>query len=272
MKNGHKACGHFPVEPVKCFACKLAGCPIRGDVLEAEAAAERKFHTMMQIERGARLTGSGKACHRLWVVVDGFIASSTELKDGRRQITSIHTAGDLICPVGGGDGTECWVEALGNSQICEIDLHGLLSGMEANPGLVSNLFRVAHKQLERSVANLVMLGRLDGLERIYLFIAQVTGRLGQKTTGGYRVQLPMSREEIADYLGLNAETVSRLLGRVRKSRLVTFISPTEFIVHDLQSIAERMPTAGADEHRPMPLIDRLETNTSPCRPGLSGHT
>ena len=237
MKNGHTVCKHAPVEQFNCLACTLADCPIRKDVLEAEAAIGRRFHEINHFERGARLAASELPCHKLWIVIEGFVASSTELKDGRRQITSIHTAGDLICPVAAGEGTECWVEVLGPSVVCEIDLHGLTHGKQANTRLVSNLFRVAHTQLERSVANLVMLGRLDGLERIYLFIAEITGRLGRKTTGGYRVHLPMSRDEIADYLGLNTETVSRLLGRVRKKRLVTFISPTEFIVHDLQFIS-----------------------------------
>ena len=87
------------------------------------------------------------------------------------------------------------------------------------------------------------LGRLDGMERVCLFLADMTWRTGRETPEGWRVRLPLSRVDIADYLGLNPETVSRILGRVKQARLVTFLSPTEVLVPDLAALQRRTPLA-----------------------------
>lgn len=74
-----------------------------------------------------------------------------------------------------------------------------------------------------------------------LFLAQMAMRVGRGAYNGGPVRLPMSREDIADYLGLNAETVSRIFSRVKKTGLVKFLSPTEYVIPDLNAIARRLP-------------------------------
>ena len=63
------------------------------------------------------------------------------------------------------------------------------------------------------------------------------------------VSLPMSREDIADYLGLNTETVSRVFTRIRKSGLIRFLSATEYLIPNMGAVAERLPVAipGSEE-------------------------
>ena len=53
--------------------------------------------------------------------------------------------------------------------------------------------------------------------------------------------LPMSREDIADYLGLNTETVSRILSRIKKTGLIKFLSPTEYVIPDFAALEGRLP-------------------------------
>ena len=67
-----------------------------------------------------------------------------------------------------------------------------------------------------------------------------------------RVSLPLSREDIADYLGLNAETVSRLLSRLKKAGTVTFLSPTEFLITDMSKLEERLPLPTVEQRRNRP--------------------
>ncbi|PLX37688.1 MAG: hypothetical protein C0606_05245 [Hyphomicrobiales bacterium] len=225
-----------------CGCCELARCPLKPHITAARDETGVSPQRLISLARGTRLVGGLNPCRRLWVVVSGLVGLSTTLADGRRQITSLNTSGDILCPVGGAEGVESWVDILAPSQLCEIDLAAMISTGLA-PALSASLFRATHVQLERSNANLIMLGRFDGLERVALFLAEMTYRLGDPCPGGYRVTLPLSREDIADYLGLNAETVSRLFTRIRKSRLVTFLSPTDFVVHDLDGLAGRAPTA-----------------------------
>lgn len=229
------------VDQSPCRVCNLFDCPIEEDILKAEARDQSRYRKIFQLHRGDGISSVHTDKHRIWVVVSGFVAQSTILSDGRRQITGLHSAGAVICPVAGLEGTQNLVEALCDSDVCEVDLQGLIKGDLISEKMIANLFRVAHGQLETAAINRVMLGRLDGMERIYQFLSEVTRRLGRVARGGYKVHLPMSREDIADYLGLNAETVSRLFSKVRKKGYVTFLSPTDFVVHDLEKLEQNTP-------------------------------
>lgn len=229
---------------LSCERCGLENCLFRESVTVREFESARAIHGLTGLDRGGRIWQSGNGCRHLWIVVDGLAALSTALADGRRQITGLISSGDVICPVSDKEGTESWAEALSPVQVCEIDLRGMINGGDHSDAIWGSLFRATHQQLERSNINLVMLGRFDGMERICLFLAEMARRIGIPGPGGHRVHLPMSREDIADYLGLNAETVSRLLTRVRKMNLATFISPTDFVVHDIDALAQRTPTSG----------------------------
>ena len=98
-----------------------------------------------------------------------------------------------------------------------------------------------HRRLERCQNHITTLGRLDSVERVTLFLAEMAVRAGATREAPQLVTLPMSREDIADYLGLNSETVSRILSKLKKSRLVKFLSPSEYIVPDLAELDRRLP-------------------------------
>ena len=193
------------------------------------------------LERGAQV--SAGLYLKLWTVVDGLVALCSSLPDGRRQLVSLATPGDLVCPLAGSHGTAVWIEALAPSRLCELDLSARSRGINRDPVLSAELFRVAHRQIQSVSAHLVTLGRLDGMERVCLFLTDMAWRIGVETPGGLRVHLPLSREDIADYLGLNAETVSRIFSRVKKAKLVTFLSPTDYIVADIEALQSRAPVA-----------------------------
>ena len=66
----------------------------------------------------------------------------------------------------------------------------------------------------------------------------------------------VSRDDIADYLGLNSETVSRIFSRVKKAKLATFLSPTEYLVADIQALESRAPTEPSRAGRGAETEDR----------------
>ncbi|MEM9099438.1 MAG: helix-turn-helix domain-containing protein, partial [Pseudomonadota bacterium] len=78
----------------------------------------------------------------------------------------------------------------------------------------------------------VLLGRMTAAERVLSFLNELVEHQGETSGDSVQVDLAMTREDIADYLGLKAETVSRLLGRVRKTGLIVFDGPTHFSVPD----------------------------------------
>ena len=159
----------------------------------------------------------------------------------RRQVVCLSTPGEVLCPPEEAQGLSLWIEALAESQICEFDLSVRVQSIASDATLSAGLFRIAREQVACVYTHLVTLGRLDGMERVCLFLADMAWRIGERTPAGYRVRLPLAREDIADYLGLNAETVSRIFSRVKKARLADFNSPTEYVVRDLEALQSRAP-------------------------------
>lgn len=179
------------------------------------------------IERGQRLRPT--RADGLVRVESGLVAVSTVLEDGRRQLLCLSTPGEIVCPICEPD---IWIEALAPTRLCVVDCPD-----EA-------LFALAHDRLKQANRQLVTLGRYDGVERVAAFLAEMAHRLGAVDAGGgAALHLPMSREDIADYLGLNAETVSRILTRLRKAGLVRFSTPVDCRIPDLAALESRVPRA-----------------------------
>ncbi len=190
--------------------------------------------------RGQRLADGRGIGPVIRTVHSGVLALCGALPDGRRQILVLATPGEVLCE-SRLDGLACWVEALAPSVVCEIDLSAHADAVRGDGELQHALVGSGRDRLQAALAHVIALGRLDGRERVTAFLLDMTHRLGRQEQGAWRVQLPLSREDIADYLGLNAETVSRILGRIKRSELAVFSSPTEFHVPDLDRLESRSP-------------------------------
>lgn len=214
-----------------CRRCESGGCSLLGPGSHAPR--------IRTLARGARLdTGTSL---KLWTVLEGIVALCTLLADGRRQVVCLSTPGNVLCPPDEAQGLDIWIEALAGSQLCEVDLSSQAQAIASDATLSAGLFRLSQEQVTAVYTHLVTLGRLDGMERVCLFLADMAWRIGEQTPGGWRVRLPLAREDIADYLGLNAETVSRIFSRVKKAKLADFNSPTDYVVRDLKALQKRAP-------------------------------
>lgn len=226
------------ITPGSCVACHSHLCQL--------LPAERRdaAQGLLELTRGSQLeVAEGCACPKLWNIVRGVAAITTLLADGRRQVIGLYYPGDTIWlpePVGG---TIAWLEALTDCWICQIDPSATRKGLAGNEPLQARLFSVMQRQLEDQSARIVTLGRLDGYERICLFLDELASRIGRKLDDEILISLPMSRSDIGDYLGLNAETVSRILARIRKDGLVRFVSPTQMIIPDPARLKRAVPIA-----------------------------
>lgn len=189
--------------------------------------------SIVDLGRGERV--DRQSAHRLLRVVHGLTAVSMMLPDGRRQILCLNTPNDVICPICSGD---CWIEALGPTRL-EVLPPEMVDRREADT--MKTLFELTHERLAEANIRLTMLGRLDGAERVAVFLADMCARLGAPVGQGALLTLSMSREDIADYLGLNSETVSRIFTRMKRAGLVRFPSRTEYLVPDLAALAARAP-------------------------------
>ena len=87
-------------------------------------------------------------------------------------------------------------------------------------------------------------GRLDCQQRVATFLTELALRTGMRTAcGGIDFAMPLSRTDMADYLGLNADTLSRTISRLRASGLVSHPERRRVLVHDLEALAALTPAA-----------------------------
>ncbi|PIE08676.1 MAG: hypothetical protein CSA74_01175 [Rhodobacterales bacterium] len=242
----------------ECFSCASKLCRY------AEQAG-RQATRRIALVRGERIETRPAACMKLWTVLSGTAAICISLRDGRRQISGIERPGATVCGPMAHEDSPAWLEALEPVEICEIDLSHDIEALQQDAGFMYTMFEVVHTRLEIATRHLTTLGRLDSTERVTLFLAE----LAELTPGHAPVHLPLSREDIADYLGLNAETVSRIFSRLKKSGLFKFLSPTEYVVPDPAAVARRLPVPVARKpHNPMAALHGGEAGTPGGGPGL----
>ena len=228
--------------PPRMVADECATCPERHCLFcGLDGIADNR--SWRRLERGDRIAVDRESCLRFWIVVSGVAALGASLADGRRQILSLEMPGDMVCGMSVGQGAENWLEGLTPCQICEIDLRSGAAHLMSDAEFLARLFHCVHRRVKDGTLTQLALGRFDGLERVCLFLAAMARRAGTERDGSIRVSIPMSREDIADFLGLNAETVSRLMSRIKKSGLVIFLSPTEYVVPDIARLEGRVPVA-----------------------------
>lgn len=223
-------------------ACPLAGdlcrSPICHSVPDVRQGSMRRVVTL---ERGEQLTMSNASCSRIWVVLHGMVAICCGLADGRRQIVELETSGNVICGPASIYGSENWLEAMSDCTICELSLDGVTEPFENYPSLMADMFGLIHERLRENMSRLVTLGRLDSYERVAQFFYEMAVKSGQDRGKGVQVPLPMTREDIADYLGINTETVSRIISRLKKAGLVQFEGRTAYVVADMNALKRRTP-------------------------------
>lgn len=224
--------------------CREMGC--RAAELCRFGACGARPPSFRAMARGECIYPDERSCMRFRIVRTGLVATCATTPDGRRQILCLNVPGDAVCTMSA-KGAECWSEALAPTEICELDFSSRSEQLRMDPGFSGTLFQITHDRLERSALHLVTLGRFDGMERVCGFLADMTRRIGRRRGSGWHLCLSMSREDIADYLGLNADTVTRQLTRIKKAGLARFRSPTECEIPSLERLEARVPIALARE-------------------------
>jgi CRP-like cAMP-binding protein len=189
------------------------------------AAVIRAAGQPVSIKRGHTLFSAGDAADSMFVVVSGLVRSSMMLSDGRRQIIGFHETGDVL----GVTFTEqhsLSAEAVSPTHLLTVNRVWLQGVLDLQPRLCLSLIDVASRSMDAARRHLMLLGRMTARERLCTFLLeQLEGDAGV-------IELPMSRSDIADYLGLTIETVSRTLTQLRLEGVIQATAAREVEVAD----------------------------------------
>jgi CRP/FNR family nitrogen fixation transcriptional regulator len=150
-----------------------------------------------------------------YVVVSGAVRTTRLLSDGRRQVGSFYYPGDLV-GLETGDIHRFSAEALSDSVLLVVK-RSALKAFAGDEAVDRAIWEATRRELERTQEHLLVLGRKTACEKVASFLMDLAER-----EGGEQISLPMGRQDMADYLGLTIETVSRMLTQLQGASVVEF--------------------------------------------------
>jgi CRP/FNR family transcriptional regulator, nitrogen fixation regulation protein len=169
-------------------------------------------------KKGTEIYGEKEPADYVYQVKSGAVRSYKLLCDGRRQIGAFHLAGDIFGLENGSE-HRFTAEAIIDTTVRLIRRQSLELVAESDVLVARNLLSMTANNLQHAEDHMLLLGRKTSLERVAAFLIEMDKRL---TAAGV-IALPMSRRDIADYLGLTLETVSRALSRLHELGILGFI-------------------------------------------------
>lgn len=191
--------------------------------------------TARTVAKDEEIFAEGDRAAYFYKVVSGAVRTFKLLSDGRRQIDAFHLPGDIF-GLESGDEHRFSAEALGDATViayrrCSMDVLASRDQAFANQVIASMM-----RSLERAQEHMLLLGRKHALEKIATFLLVLSERL----TDDSHVDLPMSRIDIADHLGLTIETVSRSLTQLERQGIIELPAHRRSIVLRDKAALERL--------------------------------
>lgn len=184
---------------------------------------------------GEILFAEGDETNSIYEVVRGMVRLYKLLPDGRRQITGFLSAGQLLglAPEG-----VCIysAEAITEVTLCRYARATFERLIDEVPGFAKRLIAVASHELRAAQEQMLLLGRKTATEKVASFLLLIARK--QQMDGAEIVEVPMSRNDIADYLGLTIETVSRTLTKLKQDGLIALPAPTRIEIRDRGKLEE----------------------------------
>jgi CRP/FNR family nitrogen fixation transcriptional regulator len=180
----------------------------------------------MPFSRNAEIYGENEKAEYLYKVISGSVRTYKVLNDGRRQIGAFYLPGDLFGLEIGNDHTFS-AEAITDSKVLVIKRSGLVALAAHDNDVAHQLWTMTAGELQRAQSHIMLLIK-TAQERVAGFLLEMAAR----APAGNEVELPMSRQDIADYLGLTIETVSRTLTQLENAATIAVPSSRRIVLRN----------------------------------------
>lgn len=202
---------------------------------------------LTEIEPGTTFIGEGDPATDFFNVTSGHVKLFKLLPDGRRQITGFAQAG-VFLGLAGSSAYSFSAEAIDEVRLCRFPRRKLQTLMSDFPALEKRLLETASNELIAAQEQMLLLGRKTARERLATFLyARCSHAVACDKRAAQNVTLPMNRNDIADYLGLTIETVSRTFTRLKTEKLIAVPNATTVVVLDVEALAHLADGFASDD-------------------------
>jgi CRP/FNR family transcriptional regulator len=223
--------------PSICDSCGVRAsnvCDALGyDDLHRLAAVAR----VVEVAAGRTFIVEGDPADSFFNLTDGTVKLYKLMADGRRQITGFLRKGDFL-GLAVSSGYAFSAAAINDVRYCRYSRGGLRGVLDDFPALEKRLMEVASNELVEAQEQMLLLGRKTAKERVASFLLAQSRRTVGYAARNPTLTLPMPRGDIADYLGLAIETVSRIFTQLKHDQVIAIPTIETVIIFDHAGLLE----------------------------------
>ena len=207
---------------VHCDRCQVRPLSICGSLDKDELEAMGKLSRTLCFAAREPLFLQGAVSNSVYNVTSGMVRLSKLLPDGRRQVVGFALPGDFL-GLSESDVNEFSADALNATTACQFSRKAFARLLAEKPHLLQRLLSVASYELSLAQEQIVILGCRTAEEKVAAFLAGMLKRVSRIDGSTVHIQLPMTRLDIADFVGLTIETVSRVFSKLAREKAIVIV-------------------------------------------------
>jgi CRP/FNR family nitrogen fixation transcriptional regulator len=214
-------------EPIRRPANRLRPIGVKADSLSQSMDL---MGATLAYPRNSEIFGESEPAEYLYKVISGSVRTYKILRDGRRQVGGFYLPGDIF-GLEFADEHTLSAEAIGDSKVLVVKRTALSALAGRNASIAQQLFALTGRELRR-VQDRILLLIKSAQERVGGFLLE----MAERSSGSNIVELPMSRQDIADYLGLTIETVSRTMSSLETAAAIEVPTSRRIVLRNREAL------------------------------------
>ena len=220
-----------------CAACAVRDMVFCGALDDQEISRLIAILHRVAVEPRGPIIDEGEPADYLFNVTQGAVKLYKLLPDGRRQITGFLFEGDFL-GIAMNEKYAYSAEAVAQVSLCRFPRRKLEKLLDEFPRLERRLLGMASNELVQAQDQILLLGRKTAREKVVSFLLNLADRAVKRGAAASPVSLPMGRADIADYLGLTTETVSRTITNLKRDSLIRLLQGGKVELPDLEALRD----------------------------------
>jgi CRP/FNR family transcriptional regulator len=227
--------------PIVCRSCEARHKGLCGALNPTELATLAKYTHVERFASGRELIGEGAEIETYGSVMRGVVKLTKGLADGRRQVVGLQFAPDFVGRLFAEE-SQVTAEAASDVDLCTLPKAALEKLVADNPGMERRLLMQTLRELDEARDWMMTLGQKTAPEKVASFLYLIASHIDPAASAASKAasfDLPLTRADIADFLGLTIETVSRQLTQLRKDRVIEIQNYRHIVVPDLRRLQAR---------------------------------
>jgi len=222
--------------PIRCVSCEVRHKGMCGALTGDELMSLSAHTRLVTHHAGDELAGEKMPVESYATVISGVVKLTKTLEDGRQQIVGLQFAPDFLGRLHANENGVS-AEAASDVHLCRVPKAAMERLVKSTPAVAERLMEQTMRELDEARDWMVTLGRKTAAEKVASFLFLIATHLDPEATGeNRRFDLPLSRADIADFLGLTIETVSRQMSKLKSEGVISIVANRHIEVAKLSKL------------------------------------